>query len=93
MAASEAPTTPAQTFEAGYEQYKQFSERVMDAARKTGVQTIDAYQKAVERTLEMERKLGVATKQDWLKGMIDSHADMTHELTGAYTSAVRSLLS
>ena len=93
MAATQTPTTPAQTFEAGYEQYRQFSEQVVDAARKAGVQSVDAYQKGVERALEMERKLAVATKQEWLKGMIDSHADMAHELTSAYTSAVRSLLS
>ncbi len=93
MATKEAPTTPAETFEAGYEQYKQFSEQVLDAARKAGVQSIDAYEKAVDRALSIERKLAGATKQEWLKGLIDSHADMAHELTAAYTGAVRGLLS
>ena len=93
MTATETPTTPAHAFEAGYEQYKQYSEQILDAARKAGVQSIDTYQKAVDRAVDVERKLAGATKQEWLKRLIDSHADMTHELTAAYTSAVRGLLA
>lgn len=93
MTATEAPPSATQAFEAGYEQYKQFGEQVLDTARKAAVQSIDTYQKAVDRAIDVERKVAGVTKQEWLKGLIDSHADVTHELTAAYTSAVRGLLA
>jgi hypothetical protein len=78
--------------EAAFEQIKEFNEQWLDTARKASVQYIDTYEKAVDRAIDLERKLAGATKQEWLKNLIDAHADMARDLTEAYTKAARGLL-
>ncbi len=90
MTTAETKTQP--TVEAAYNQIKEFNEQMIDAARKAGTQYFDTYAKAVDRAIDVERKLAGATKQEWLKSIIDAHADITKELNDAYTSSVLSLL-
>jgi len=89
-----ATQTPPQqpTFEAAFEQIKEFNEQLLDATRKAGIQTIETYEKAVDRAIDLERKLAGATKQEWLKALIDAHADVAKEWTDAYTTTARGVL-
>ncbi|MGO9753319.1 MAG: hypothetical protein ACLP8S_32910 [Solirubrobacteraceae bacterium] len=90
MTTAQANTQP--NVEAAYNQIKELNEQMIDAARKAGTQYIDTYTKAVDRAIDVERKLAGATKQEWLKSIIDAHADMTKELNDAYTASMLSLL-
>ncbi len=87
---AQAKTQP--TIEAAYGHIKEVNEQIIDAARKAGAQYVDNYAKAVDRAIEIERKLADATNQEWLKSIIDAHADMASDLNEAYTSTVRSML-
>jgi len=80
------------TFEGALTQIRDFNEQMLDVARKAGVQTLDTYEKAADRAIDLERKLAGATKQEWLKSLIEAHADAASELTDAYTTSARSLL-
>jgi uncharacterized protein YwlG (UPF0340 family) len=80
------------TIEAAYSNIREVNEQMIDAARKAGTQYVDSCSKAVDRAIDIERKLADATNQEWLKSIIDAHADMASELNDAYTSSVRSLL-
>jgi hypothetical protein len=84
--------TKTQPIEAAFGQFKEINEQLLDAARKAGAQYLETYEKAVDRAIDLERKLAGATKQDWLKNLIDTQIDMTKEFTDAYTSTVRSIL-
>jgi hypothetical protein len=79
-------------FDAAFEQIKEFNEQFVETARKVGVQYLDTYEKAVDRAIDLELKVAGATKQEWLKSLIDGQVDMTRELTDAYTKAARGLL-
>jgi hypothetical protein len=84
--------TAKPTFEAAFEQMREFNEQLFEASRKTGVQTIEAYEKAIDRAIDLERKLAGATKQEWLKTLIDAHADIARDWTAAYTATARGIL-
>jgi urocanate hydratase len=77
-----------QPIEAAYGHIKDFNEQMIDAARKAVTQYVDTYTKAVDRAIDVERKLADATKQEWLKSIIEAQADMND----AYASSVHSLL-
>ncbi len=89
---STTQTKAQPTIEAAYSHVKEWNEQMIEAARKAGTQYVDTYAKTVERAIDVERKFGDATKQEWLKSLIDAHADMAKDLNDAYTSSVRSLL-
>jgi hypothetical protein len=57
-----------------------------------GVHLFDLYGKNTNRAIELERRVAKATQQDWLKSLIDGHAEFAAGLTDAYTSAARELL-
>jgi hypothetical protein len=89
----QSKNTTQPTFETAFEQVKEINEQVLEATRKASVQYLDSYEKAVDRAVDFELKLAGATKQEWLKTLVDAQADMTRELTEAYTKAARSLLA
>lgn len=78
--------------EATFASIRELNEQMLDAARKAGTQYLETYAKAADRAIDLEHKLAGATKQEWLKGIIDAHADMIKDINEAYTSSVRSLL-
>jgi hypothetical protein len=80
------------SFETALNQVQAASEQFLAAARKAGTLYLDSYEKAVDRTINFERSLADATQQEWLKGLIDTQAELTKELTSSYTSAARALL-
>ncbi len=89
MATSQTKTHP---FTTGYEHFAGAGEQVLAAARKAGEMYLDSYEKAVDRMLELEHDFAKGTQQEWLKGLIETHVDVSRELTSSYTSAARGVL-
>jgi hypothetical protein len=79
-------------FDAAFEQFRDSGEQFVTAARKAGVLYLDTYEKAVDRAVEFELKLAEATPQEWLKGLLETQAKLTRDLTSSYTTTARSLL-
>jgi hypothetical protein len=79
-------------FDAAFEQVRDSGEQFVTAARKAGVLYLDTYEKAVDRAVEFELKLAEATPQEWLKGLLETQAKLTQDLTSSYTTTARSLL-
>jgi hypothetical protein len=92
MPTSQTKQRPSTAFEPPFEQLEEFGEQMLSTARKASTQCLDSYEKTVDRAIDLELKLAGMTQQEWLKGMIDTHVEMTRELTEAYTSAARQLL-
>ena len=80
-------TTNGAPFEAAFEQVKDLNEQVLAAARKAGNLALDSYEKAVDQAVELELKVAGLSQQEWLKGLIESHVDVSRELTSAYVNA------
>jgi hypothetical protein len=81
-----------QSFDAAFEQAKDTGEQFIAVARKAGSVYLDSYEKAVDRAIELELKFAGLTQQEWLKGLVETQADFTREVTTSYTSTARSLL-
>jgi hypothetical protein len=93
MATTQTQTkTGAPTFDAGFEQVKETGEQFVAAARKAGSVYLDSYEKAVDKAIELELKFAGMTQQEWIKGLVETQADFTREVTNSYTSTARSLL-
>jgi hypothetical protein len=88
-----ATTTKTQyPFEAPFEQFKDSGEQILTAARKAGALYVDSYEQAVDRALEVESRFAASAQPEWLKALIESHVDVSRELTSAYVNTARSAL-
>ena len=92
MATTTHTKTGIPSFDTAFEQVRESSEQVLTAARKAGNLYLDSYESAVERTVELERKFASYSQQEWLRNLIDTQADLTHEFASSYTAAARTLL-
>jgi hypothetical protein len=92
MATTQNSRSAAPAFDATFEQAKETGEQFVSAARKAGSVYLDSYEKAVDRAIELELKFAGMTQQEWLKGLVETQADFTREITSSYTATVRSLL-
>jgi hypothetical protein len=84
-----ATTTKAQY---PFEQFKDASDQILAAARKAGAVYVDSYEQAVDRALEIESRFADSAQPEWLKGLIESHVDISRELADAYVNTARSAL-
>ena len=82
----------APTIDAAFERATEATDQMAAAARKAGNLYLDSYEKAVDRAIELELKFAGMTQQEWLKGLVETQADFTREVTSSYTSTARSLL-
>jgi hypothetical protein len=90
MAAHTSNGGPA--VDAAYEQFKDSGEQWVNAARKAGNLYLDSCEKVVDYAVDLELKVAEATPQEWLKGLIETQAKITRDLTSSYTTTARSLL-
>jgi phage-related minor tail protein len=82
----------APSFDATFEQVKDFNEQFLSAARKAGNLYVDSYEKAVDRAIDLERKVAGLSQQEWLKTLIDAQTDFAREVADSYATAARTLL-
>lgn len=82
----------APSFDAAFEQAKDFNEQFLAAARKAGNLYVDSYEKAVDRAIDFERKVAGLSQQEWLKTLIDAQTDFAREVADSYATAARTLL-
>ena len=90
MAAHTTNGGPA--IDATFEQFRDSGEKWVNAARRAGNLYLDTYEKAVDSAVDLELKVAEATPQEWLKGLIETQARITRDLTSSYTTTARSLL-
>jgi phage-related minor tail protein len=86
------PKNSAPSFDAAFEQVKDFNEQFLSAARKAGNLYVDSYEKAVDRAIDFERKVAGLSQQEWLKTLIDAQTDFAREVADSYATAARTLL-
>jgi hypothetical protein len=86
-------TTSTSFAQAPFAQFEELSEQLLEGARKAGTQYLEAYEKAVGRAVALERKLAASSGHEWLAQLLETHAELSQDLTKAYTSAARTLFS
>ena len=75
-----------------FEQFKDASDQILAATRKAGALYIDSYEQAVDRALDVESRFAAGAQPEWLKGLIESHVDLSRELASAYVNTARGAL-
>jgi phage-related minor tail protein len=90
--ATTQPKNSAPSFDAAFEQVKDFNEQFLSAARRAGNLYVDSYEKAVDRAIDFERKVAGLSQQEWLKTLIDAQTDFAREVADSYATAARTLL-
>jgi hypothetical protein len=85
-------TTQTKHGEHTFDQFRDFNDQWLTAARKAGNTYLDSYEKAVERTTDLELRFAGLSQQEWLKSLIEAQVDITRELASSYTTAARTFL-
>jgi hypothetical protein len=71
----------------------QANERLVEAGRHAGSRYLGSYEKLVGRVITAQQKLARQSRNDAVKSIVDTQVDVTRQVTSAYTSAARKLIS
>jgi hypothetical protein len=94
MATTQSKTNPVnETIDAATERVVELNEKAVANGKKASGAVLDTYEKAVVSFTESYEKAAGATKVDWIVSAATAQADLTRELTKAYTSAAREFVS
>ena len=65
----------------------------IEAGRRAGSRYLDGYDRFVDRVISVQHKLAMQSRNDALRSIVDKQTDVTRQVTSAYTSAARKLIS
>jgi hypothetical protein len=71
----------------------ELNEQAVTNGKKAGAAYLTTYEKAVLSLADSYEKAGGATKVEWVASFATAQADLTRELTKAYTSAAREFVA
>ena len=71
----------------------QMNERLVEASRGAGSRYLASHQRFVERVISVQQQLAKQSGNNAVKSIVDTQADLTRQVTSAYTSAARKLIS
>ena len=93
MATSTKTNTAVPDFEAATERAREANERLAGVGRKVTTAYLDGVEKYVAGVAQFERKFGTQTQVDAVASLLDTHADLTEEITKVSVSAARELIT
>lgn len=79
--------------QAATERVAALHERSVASTKQASEAYLTSYEKAVVALADSYEKAAGATKVDWIASLVSLQADATREVTHAYTSTVRELVS
>lgn len=80
-------------FEDSAERVKEFNERLLTTTKNVGNVTLDTYETTARTFADYTEKIGAVTPIEWVSTLTQAQADLTRDLTSAYTKAARTLLA
>jgi len=86
-------TGTADEAEAAVERIRELNEQILEAGKQWGQSFLDAYEQSMRTFADFTAKSGQSTDVEWISQIAKAQADFTREVTKAYTSAVRELVS
>ncbi|MEO6859152.1 MAG: hypothetical protein ABI323_11310 [Solirubrobacteraceae bacterium] len=69
------------------------NEQIVEAAKKAGGASLDAYERTLESIVGYQQQVVKQTDVEWISTVIDAQAKFTRELTKLYVGKGRDLLS
>ena len=92
MPAQSKPSS-AESIDAVAERIAEINEKAVANGRKAGTAYLTSYENAVLSLADSYEKAAGATRLEWVASIAAAQADFTREVTKAYTSAARELVS
>lgn len=74
------------------ERIRELTEQFIDAAKKAGNVTLDAYERSLQSLVEFEQHAAGASQLDWVSSIAQAHAKFVQDVSSAYVSAAREML-
>ena len=68
------------------------NEQIVDAAKKAGGASLDAYERTLESIAGYQEQVAKQSDVEWISTVIDAQAKFTRELTKLYVGTGRNLL-
>lgn len=78
--------------EAATERVRELSEKLIVAAKDTGLVALEAYEKSLQSLVDFEEKVASASQLDWVSALAATHAKVIQDLSSSYTQAAREAL-
>ena len=92
--ATQTNTNPiVDSVETATERVAELNEKAVANGKKAGAVYLSSYEKAVVSFADTYEKAAGATKVEWFASVATVQADLTRDLTKAYTSATRDFVS
>ena len=93
MAAQSKPNPIVDSVEAATERVSELSQKAVANNKKASEVYLSSCEQAVVTLADTYQKATAATKVDWIASLGTVQADATREITRAYTTAARELVS
>ncbi len=90
---AESKSNPAESVENVAERIAELNEKAVANGRKASTAYLTSYENAVLSFADSYEKAAGASRLEWVASIATAQADLTRELTKAYTSAARELVS
>lgn len=90
--AADAAAAFTPDFEAAAERVRELNEKMIDAAKKSGNLSLDAYEKTLQGLVDFEEKAAGASQLDFVNALAKAHATFVTDVSSAFTSAARDAL-
>jgi hypothetical protein len=72
---------------------RQINDRLLDAGRRASYRYLDSYDAFVDRVISVQQKLAAQSRNEALKSIASTQADLARQMSTAYTTAARKLIS
>jgi hypothetical protein len=89
---AEAAAQVGAASEEAVQRIRDLTERFIDAAKKAGNQSLDAYEQSLRTLVEFEERAAGASQLDWVSSIAAAHAKFVQDVSAAYVSAAREML-
>jgi hypothetical protein len=74
------------------ERIRELTEQFIEAAKKAGNVTMDAYERSLQGLVDFEKQAAGASQLDWVSSIAQAHAKFVQDVSSAYVSAARDML-
>jgi hypothetical protein len=91
-AGSDAAAQMSAASDEAVQRIRDLTERFIDAAKKAGNQSLDAYEQSLRTLVEFEERAAGASQLDWVASIAAAHAKFVQDVSSAYISAAREML-
>ncbi|MDP8908827.1 MAG: hypothetical protein M3N47_06850 [Chloroflexota bacterium] len=78
--------------DAAAQRIRELNERIIETGHRTGLASLDLYEKTLKSIADMQQTVGEASQIQWFSQIAAAQANFTREMAETYTTAARQFL-